>query len=154
MTGPRLGALLCLAPVAVRLHEGAHVAVARVLGWRTRTVYPDPITLDAWGSRTEYDADDATWPEHALVALAGPAASLAWLVVVLVVAAALPSPWGVVVLPSVWFAAVAVRGGSADIASARDAIGHALADALGEEVDASAAGIVIAALRLVRRRLA
>lgn len=154
MTLSRALALLCLAPVAVRLHEGAHVAAARIIGWRARAVYGGPITLDAWGARMEYDADAATWGEHAVVSLAGPAASLAWLVVVVLVATVvLPSPWGFAATPAVWFALRALSGCSQDIADARDAIGCALATALDEEVEASATGIAAAALRLAWRRV-
>ena len=153
MTLSRVLALLCLAPIAVRLHESAHVAAARVIGWRARAIFPDPITLNAWGSRTEYDADAATWGEHAVVSLAGPAASLAWIVVVVLVATVvLPSPWGFAVTPAVWFALRAVGGCSRDIADARDAIGCALASALNEEVEASTMGIAAAAMRLACAR--
>lgn len=149
----RVPALLCLAPVAVLLHEHAHAAAAQCFGWRARVVVPDRFALDDWGARFEYDADDATWPEHAVVALAGPAASFAWFSVLVALSVVLPR-YSLALTPAALFAARALIGCGSDLAAARHAIGCALADALGEEVDATTSGVALAALRLARRRLA
>ena len=152
MTPSRLAAWLCLAPVAVRLHEHAHAFVARRFGWRARVVVPDRLALDDWGARFEYATDAATWPQHVAVAIAGPAASLAWALAVAAAYLAAPWPPGLALLPALLFSLRALGGCVSDVTAARRAVGCALADALGEEVDGSVAGLTLAAWRLARRR--
>lgn len=151
MTRSTLAAWLCLAPVAVRLHEHAHAAAARRFGWRARVVVPDRLALDDWGARFEYDADAATWPQHAAIAIAGPAASLAWAVLLSALYFAGPWPAMLALLPAALFSVRALGGCGSDVTAARRAVGCALADALGEEVDASTTGLILAAWRLARR---
>lgn len=94
-----------LLALSVLLHEAAHAAAGRWCGLRVRW-----IVLDWLGGETEFDRDTATPGASALVAAAGPAASL--------IVAVMFGAGGVIALPApVGFILVQVAFGNAVLAA-------------------------------------